>query len=211
MRSDTIAVLGGTFDPPHIGHLAVAHGVREAVGFDEVRLMVSGDPWQKRARRPTEASIRVELVESALEDCAAWEIDGLVLDTREVARSGATYSFDTVSELTAEFPGRDVVLVLGADALGGLPTWHRAAELARMVTVLAVARPGHDLVAPDGWTIERVAAPELAISSTEIRASVAAGRSPHFLTTPRVVESIRARQLYVTADGRDVAKETMDD
>ena len=136
-----IGVFGGTFDPPHIGHLAVAVEVRHALALDRVLMVVANDPWQKRgARVLTPAADRLEMVRAAVED-----LDGIEADDREIRRGGPSYTVDTVEELLGEQPQAEVFVVVGADAAAGLRTWERADELAALVTVVVVRRPGFDL------------------------------------------------------------------
>ena len=141
-----MAVFGGTFDPPHVGHLVVASEVRYRGGFDEVLLMVANDPWQKHGTREiTPASVRYEMVAAAVAGN-----DGLVASNLEIGRGGPTYTIDTVEQLTAG-PDVDVTVVLGADAVAGLDSWHRAEDLASMVSIVAVARQ----MLEDVWTMLR--------------------------------------------------------
>ena len=188
-----LALLGGTFDPPHVGHLVVASEVRFRGGFDAVHLVVANDPWQKRGSRVvTPAADRLAMVEAAVAGH-----DGLVVDDREIRRGGATYTVDTVEELLAEEPGVHVSLVLGADAVAGLDTWHRAAELAELVDVVAVARPGHDLRPVGGhWRTTVIEVPAIDVSSTDIRARSERGEPVDFLVTDAVRSVMVERGLY---------------
>ena len=111
-----IGVFGGTFDPPHIGHLAVAVEVRHALALDRVLMVVANDPWQKRgARVLTPAADRLEMVRAAAQD-----LDGVEADDREIRRGGPSYTVDTVEELLGEQPGAELFVVVGADAAAGL-------------------------------------------------------------------------------------------
>ena len=187
-----IALFGGTFDPPHIGHLVVASEVRYAGGFDEVLLVVANDPWQKRGTRDvTPAAARLEMVEAAVAGH-----DGLTPCAIEIDRGGASYTIDTVEELRA---GGDVecTLVLGADAVAGLDSWHRSADLARLVDVVVVRRPGHSTVdASAGWRMRPVDVPAIDVSSTAIRERCATGAPIDFLVPDGVRSVITALGLY---------------
>src|SRR5215207_3168759 len=111
-RGGRIGVVGGTFDPPHIGHLSVVVEVRHALDLDRVAVVVANDPWQKRGSRAvTAASDRLAMVQAAVEG-----LDGIEADDREIRRGGPSYTVDTVEELQAEEPGAEVFVVVGSDA-----------------------------------------------------------------------------------------------
>ena len=122
-----VGVFGGTFDPPHNADLVGALAARRQLGLEQVLMVPAGDPWQKRERVEAGARARFEMVQLLCDG-----VDGLVPSDVEVARSGATYTVDTVTALRAEDPGLELVLLLGADAVAMLDTWHRADELAAL-------------------------------------------------------------------------------
>lgn len=196
MACEMIALMGGTFDPPHVGHLAIAHAVRVRLGLDEIRLVVAGDPWQKHDRVVSAAADRADMLDAAVADALGWGIGGLVVDRSEIGRRGPTYTIDTVIELRRSAPSAQVALVLGADVIGHVDSWHRASELASMVKVVGVARPGAAANEPAGWAVEWVELPPIEISSTAIRSLAATGQRPDFFTTPGVVSLIEERGLY---------------
>ncbi len=185
-------ILGGTFDPPHIGHLALAATALEQLDLDVVRFVPARDPWQKTEIGVTEAHHRL-----AMTRLAAAESAGFVVDTIEMDRAGPTYTVDTVEAIDDR-----CVLILGADAAIGMPSWHRYEDLAAMVDVAVVERPGYDMNEIDAVLASSVKVlhmPTIDLSGTEIRAHVAAGRSPRFLVPDAVVAYIVAAGLY--ADG----------
>lgn len=188
-----LGLLGGTFDPPHIGHLVAAVSVRDALHLHEVWLVPAGDPWQKRgAREITAADVRLEMARAAVAG-----IPGLAVSDIEVRRPGASYTVDTVEELRRADPDLDVVLVLGRDAAAGLPTWHRHEELLGMVTIAVVERADAPPLAPlPGATLEAVAMPRVDVSSTELRARVAAGGRVDVLVPAPVVAVVEREHLY---------------
>jgi nicotinate-nucleotide adenylyltransferase len=188
-----IGVFGGTFDPPHVGHLVSAVNVRHALDLDVVLLVVANDPWQKVGTRPiTPAADRLALVEAAVGD-----VEGLEASDVELRRGGTSYSADTLAELGAAHPGADLFLVVGSDAAAGLPTWERADEVRDRATIVVVTRPGaEDGAPPPGWAWQRVESPRLEVSSTDLRARVAEGRPLDYLLTPAVIDCIEARGLY---------------
>jgi nicotinate-nucleotide adenylyltransferase len=133
-----VALLGGTFDPVHTGHLQIAQDVRQALGLAAVRLVPAGDP-PHRGGTFAGAAHRLAMLELAVRDCP-----GLVVDAREVRRAGKSYTVLTLEELRAENPGAPLLLVVGADAFHGFPTWHRWHEVFDLAHVVVVTRPGVD-------------------------------------------------------------------
>ena len=187
-----IGLLGGTFDPPHVGHLVVADQVGDQLGLDEVRLVVSNSPWQKVGSRTiTEPGRRLELVTAAVGDAP-----GLAVSDVEIRLGGPSYTIATIEQLTVEEPDVEWSIVVGSDAAAGLDTWHRADELRRSQRFVVVNRPGSDGAPPDGWSCDRVEIPPLDVSSTQLRAMVAAGRSVRHLAPLPVVQLLEAWGLY---------------
>lgn len=191
-----LGLLGGTFDPPHLGHLVVAECARVELGLDEVRLLVAGEPWMKGAA-PTRAADRVRLTEAAVAGD-----DHLVVDDREVHRSGATYTADTLAELHAEEPDAELFFLLGEDAAAELPRWHRIDEAFDLATFVVVTRPGHP-APPASALPDRVIhleVPQLEVSSTQLRQRYAAGLGTRYLVPDAVEAAIRELGLYGTPE-----------
>ncbi|HET6662613.1 MAG TPA: nicotinate-nucleotide adenylyltransferase [Acidimicrobiales bacterium] len=187
-----IGVFGGTFDPPHVGHLVTAVNVRHALELDVVLLVVANDPWQKSDRRVSAAADRLAMVTAAVSD-----VEGLEASDIEIRRGGASYTADTLEALREEEPDAELFLVLGSDAAGGLPTWDRAEEVRQLATVVVVTRPGAEHAQPPaGWAWVSVESPRLEVSSTDLRRRVVDGRPLDYLLTPAVIDCIRARGLY---------------
>lgn len=186
-----VGLLGGTFDPPHLGHLVVAEEARVALDLDEVRLLVAGDPWMKS--EAGHADERVEMTRLAVADHP-----DLTVDDRETRRSGPTYTADTLTELRAEEPDTTWVFLLGADALAKVPQWHRAADALSMARFVAVTRPGYELDLSDPLVadVERLDTPLIDISSTDLRARFAEGRAVRYLLPRSVERYIRDGGLY---------------
>lgn len=186
-----IGILGGTFDPPHIAHLAVAHAAREQLGLDEVLFMPAGDPWQKSAEMVTPAAHRM-----AMTRLAASAAPYFVADDREVLRMGPTYTVDTVEAI-----GEPCVLIVGADAVMGVRSWHRADELIDLVSFAVVDRPGvsrSDIDEAIARSCTWIEMPAIDISSTDIREHVASGHTARFLVPEAVTEYIESNGLYKT-------------
>jgi len=187
-----VGILGGTFDPPHIGHLVVAVDVADGLALDEMVLMVAGDPWQKRGQGVSPAVDRLAMVEAAVAG-----VPGLVAGRDEVDRDGPTYTVETLEALRATEPGVELFLVLGTDAAAGLTTWHRWEDLSGLATVVVVDRPGSTLELGGGPVpVVRVPVPQVELSSTELRQRAADGRSLRFLVPDAVCAVVEERGLY---------------
>ena len=192
-RRERLGVFGGTFDPPHVGHLAAAVNVRHDLRLDRVLLVVNNVPWQKvGTRRISPAEDRFAMVAAAVAG-----VDGLEASRVELDAGGVSYTADTLAALLAEDPARDLFVILGSDAAAGLPTWERVEEVRELATVVAVERPGSPpALSLPGWRWERVEVPSLEVSSTELRARAESGRPLDFLVPAAVVDCIRERELY---------------
>ncbi|MDY6829092.1 MAG: nicotinate-nucleotide adenylyltransferase [Pseudomonadota bacterium] len=207
-----IGFLGGTFDPVHFGHLRMAYEVRERLGLDRMHLVPCASPYH-RGEPASPAPVRVGLLRAALEGQSA-----LVCDERDLSRPGPTYSIDTLASLRDEFGDAPcLVMVLGQDAYRHLESWHRWQTLLDLGHLVVVQRPGSVQAPPPGlarWeqahqapSIEALLATNhghvlhlearlLEISSTDIRAQVAAGRSPRYLLPAAVEQRILELGLY---------------
>jgi nicotinate-nucleotide adenylyltransferase len=194
--SERLGVFGGTFDPPHVGHLVAAVNARHGARLDRVLLVVANQPWQKTGLRDlTPAQDRLAMVAAAVEGVAGLEASDL-----EIRRGGPSYSADTLQQLHDEDPSRELFLILGSDAAAGLPTWEHTARLRELATIVLVDRPGAEGARPpEGYRYEVVAVPLLDVSSTDVRARVADGRPLDFLLTPGVIRCISERGLYEAA------------
>lgn len=187
-----VGLLGGTFDPPHVGHLVVAECARVQLGLEEVRLLVAGDPWMKST--VSSPSDRVALARAAV----AGEV-GLAVDDREAQRTGPTFTADTLEELTAREPETGWTFLLGEDAAGALPSWERGRDALRLARFVVVIRPGHGLdeAVAGVRDLPRLAVPEIAVSSTDLRRRYREGRATRFQVPPPVDDLVRERGLYV--------------
>jgi nicotinate-nucleotide adenylyltransferase len=190
---ERLGIFGGTFDPPHVGHLVAALAARHALQLDRVLLTVANEPWQKSDTRAiSPAPDRLAMVRAAVDG-----VDGLEASAIEIERGGPSYSVDTLEDLAALDPTGERFLLLGADAAAGLDTWERADALAGLATLVVIERPGGDAAEmPAGYLVERVEMPRLDVSSTDLRARVRDGRPLTFLTPAAVVASIARRRLY---------------
>jgi nicotinate-nucleotide adenylyltransferase len=191
-----LALLGGTFDPPHIGHLVVAETAYRSLGVESVVLLPAGDPWQKADREVTSAELRLEMAGLAVSSTDYFEVDD-----REVRRDGPTYTFDTVGSFAED---EELWLVLGADAAAGFRSWHRWEELLERVRIAVVPRPGtergqvHEEI---GEWAKWLRMPELPVSGTAIREHAREGGSIRFLVPDPVWAFVEELGLYVGEAG----------
>jgi nicotinate-nucleotide adenylyltransferase len=192
---ERIGILGGTFDPVHVGHLVAAVNTRHDLRLDRVLLVVANEPWQKvGARVVTPAAERLALVEAAV-----GEVEGVEASGIEIERGGVSYTADTVTELAELHPGCELFLVVGEDVAAALHTWERIEEIRERVTLVVVSRPG-DFERPptvlSGWRTAVVEIPALQISSTDLRQRAATGRPLDYLVPEAAIHRLRERALY---------------
>jgi len=190
---ERLGIFGGTFDPPHVGHLVTAVNVRHELDLDRVLLVVAEQPWQKLGTRDiSSADDRFAMVEAAVGD-----VEGLEASRIELDRGGMSYTADTLAQLLASDPTLDLYVILGSDAAVGLPGWERADEVRALSTIVVVERPGGGEGQPPlGWSCLRVEVPRLEVSSTDLRARVTDGRPLDYLLSPAVIDTIERRGLY---------------
>jgi nicotinate-nucleotide adenylyltransferase len=194
-------VLGGTFDPPHLGHLILAEEARWGLALDTVLLMPAAQPWRKADRAVSPAQHRLAMVRAAVADDPYFDVS-----TVEIERGGPTYTVETLALLRAELdPADELVFILGEDALLDLPHWRDPAGILRLARLGVAARAG--TLAASLAALERVLPgvtdrvsvvpmPRMEISSTEIRRRVAAGGSIRYFVPRAVAAYIAAHGLY---------------
>ncbi|CAB5062337.1 MAG: nicotinate (nicotinamide) nucleotide adenylyltransferase [Actinobacteria bacterium] len=187
-----IGVFGGTFDPPHIGHLVTAINVRYALSLDRVLLVVANEPWQKVGSRTlSSAQDRLAMVQAAV---AAEE--GIEASDIELQRGGPSYTVDTLQALRTLEPNSELFLILGGDAAAGLDSWERPDEVAKYCRIIVVDRPGVLSEVPPGFTAERVSVPRLEVSSTDLRQRAATAAPLQHLIPEPVISLISQLGLY---------------
>jgi len=192
-----IGIMGGTFDPIHIGHLVAAETVREALDLDEVWFMPSHIPPHK-AEAGFSSDERLRMVELAISEQPAFR----TLDI-ELRRGGVSYSADTMETLTGQYPDDDFHFIIGTDMVNYLPKWERIEDLAKMTRFAAVGRAGYVLdrsVLPEAVAevIDHVDMPQLEISSTEIRERLKSGRSARYLVPGKVYDYLQRSENHAT-------------
>lgn len=190
-----IGLFGGTFDPPHVGHLVTAVNVRHALNLDIVILMVANDPWQKSGSRDvTTAEDRFAMVEAAVS-----VVDGVVAGRDEIDRGGPSYTADTLMALAEKHLGAELFTIVGDDAAAGLTSWTRVEQVADYSQLVVVDRPGVAVELPKQFSWLRVESPRLEVSSTDLRSRFSDGRPLDYLVTEPVLRVIEERGLYGSA------------
>jgi nicotinate-nucleotide adenylyltransferase len=189
-----VGILGGTFDPVHVGHVLLAGYIRERLPLDEVVLIPAADPPHKCPRADmASAEDRWNMV------CAAIDaVSGLSASRLELERTGKSYTADTLKQLRAAHPDWELFLLIGADNVGQIPGWHAPSEILSLCTVVAGTRPDAAAAAdaPICDSIVRVATPAFEVSSTDIRRRLCRGLPIRYLVPEGVEEYVRARGLY---------------
>jgi nicotinate-nucleotide adenylyltransferase len=203
-----IGIFGGTFDPIHYGHLRSALEVKEIFGLTEVRLIPSAQPPHREQPAAT-ASMRLHMLELAIQIQP-----GLIIDTRELNRHGASYMVDTLKSLRQEFLNEPLLLFIGSDAFNHLKTWHQWQHLFDTAHVVVMTRPGFETQNLDEFFKARLATgitelahnvagklyfqqvTQLDISATAIRNMIAEQKNPGFLLPDSVIAYIRQHKLY---------------
>jgi nicotinate-nucleotide adenylyltransferase len=193
-----IGVLGGTFDPVHIGHLIVAEEARIKLGLEEVLFVPAGEPWLKQDRDVTQAIHRVEMVRRAIADNPDFK-----LSTLEVDRSGPSYTVDTLEALQERLSETSLFFVLGRDTLAELPLWKDPRKVIQLCRLVVPPRLGtrdlRHLEEAIPGLLERVIQldmPVIGISSSEIRQRIARGLPIRYLVPPGVEEYITEQRIY---------------
>ena len=187
-----IGLFGGTFDPPHVGHLVTAVNVRHALALDLVLLMVANDPWQKSGVRPiTPAADRLAMVQAAVAG-----IEGLEAGSEEMQRGGPSYTADTLATLRVKYAGARFFTIVGDDAAAHIDTWERVNEVVAMSSLVVIDRPGSPVTLSQDYEWRHVEVPRLEVSSTDLRCRVTDGRPLDYLVPEPVIDIIRDRGLY---------------
>jgi nicotinate-nucleotide adenylyltransferase len=198
-----LGVLGGTFDPPHLGHLLIAQEVHHRLSLDRVLWIPAATPPHKQDREVTPGELRLEMVQAAIAGDDRYEASDL-----ELRRGGLSYTVDTLRALqglrgsggpggdpsASRASARELYLILGSDQLMELDSWREPDEVARLATIVGFARAGEE--APEMEGVEIVEVPRIDISSTEVRRRVGAGEPFAYMVPAGVEAVIRREGLY---------------
>lgn len=187
-----IGLFGGSFDPVHNGHLLVAMAACEEIGLDRVFFIPAAQSPFKPQSKPAPAEMRLRLLRLALAGNTNCEVD-----QQELQRGGTSYTIDTVRDYRKRFPNSEVFYLIGADHIPQLHKWRCAEELARSVEFVAIPRPGQAAPAPSaGFRVRSLRGFPFAVSSSQIRERVRAGKSIDGLVPAAVAEVMRNSRLY---------------
>ena len=200
MEADArIGIMGGTFDPVHNGHLAIARSAAEQLELSQVLFIPAGNPHFKRNQEVTSASQRADMVALAIEDDSLF-----ALDLCEVERKGITYTADTLEELTQRYEGARLFFIMGTDSAITLPGWKRAEDVARLCTIVVAKRPGQSTervrealaTSSVDFDVMYLDVPQIDVSSTQLREDVARGRDVSAMIPALVEAYISQMGLY---------------
>ena len=199
-RTYRLGVMGGTFDPIHMGHLACAEQARVAFGLDAVIFMPAGMPVFKMDKRVTDGQTRLDMCHLATASNPHFGVSAL-----EVERAGKTYTVDTLCQMRAFYPDNvELYFITGADAVLSICKWRDSRMVAKLAHIIAVARPGApisdelkaEMADESGFDIQYLEAPALSISSSMLRRFVRTGNSIRYLVTFSVYDFIKRHGLY---------------
>jgi len=197
-----IGVFGGTFDPPHIGHLILAAEARDQLSLVRLLWVLTPDPPHKPNQTISPLAQRLELVQAAISGDPGFELSGVDID-----RPGPHYALDTMGLLAVAYPGAELVYLMGGDSLSDLPQWHQPqAFLSRCAQIGVMRRPGEtidlsqiqDILPEISGLVQFIEAPLLDIAASEIRRRIRAGRTFQYFLPPAVYQIICDRNLYQT-------------
>jgi nicotinate-nucleotide adenylyltransferase len=186
-----IGILGGSFDPVHVGHVEVARSVKDFLGLDRLFVIPAAQHPFKRNGHKASASDRAEMLEIAFGG-----IGGIEVDRCEIRRGGISYTIDTLRDFKARFPGDELSLIVGADTLEDFESWKEHSEIGALASIVVMTRPNELADGSDNFRVVKV--PALDISATGIRAALDSGGAVDELLPPAVLEFIKARRLYST-------------
>lgn len=190
-------LFGGSFNPPHLGHLAVAEACADAVGLNRVIWMPAATaPHKQNDPDLASAEDRLEMVRLAISGNPRFVVSDL-----EIRRGGVSYTLETVRHLKATYPGEDLALLLGGDSLNYFPSWRAPQAILELARLIVYQRPGSLLEEAPDWVLDRTTVVEgipLHLSSTHLRSRIALGRTIRYLVPDAVRQLVAERGLYQT-------------
>lgn len=194
-----VGIFGGTFDPPHIAHAAVARHVADALELARMLWVPGSTPPHKQERRITRGDARLEMVRIAIASDPRFEVSDI-----EIRRGGVTYTVDTLRAVARARPGEELFFLIGADNLDEFLTWKEPSAILDLARLVVMTRPGYvggPLPPFPEERIVRIEVPAIDISSSQIRARIRRGEPIQGLVEPRVEDYIRSHNLYVSQGG----------
>ncbi|WP_028776309.1 nicotinate-nucleotide adenylyltransferase [Shimazuella kribbensis] len=190
-----IGIIGGTFDPIHIGHLLIAEQARDQMQLDKVWFIPTGHPPHKQGHQITDAQHRLAMVKIAAEENSAFE----VLDW-EIKREKLSYTIDTINWAVESYPSHQFSLIVGTDMVNNLPSWYQIDKLIQLVSIIAIRRPGFAAESLPDFIQEKLRwvedAVEIYLSASQLRDRITSGRSFRYAVPNEVFHYIKEHRLY---------------
>ncbi len=188
-KQKKIGIFGGTFNPPHIGHLIIANEVKDSLKLDEIRFLPNYTPPHKAIREGISAEDREKMLELSLEGNSTFKIE-----RAELIREGTSYTFDTMDKLIHIEPESEFYFIIGGDMIEFLPRWYKIEELVTKIKFVGVSRPAYS--SSSHFPVIMVECPLIEISSTFIREKVGKNQSIRYLVPSKVEQYIKENNLY---------------
>ena len=186
-----LGIFGGSFDPPHLGHLLPVIDAAEALRLDAVRFVPAGEQPFKTGRASASAAHRLAMTERLVAG-----IPGFAADPSEIDRPGLSFTVDTVTQMAARHPSAELVLLLGADAFALFEQWREPERIRALASIAVLQRGGDPAIVPKDATVQVLQTRRVDISSTELRARVADGRTIRGFVPDAVADYIAEHRLY---------------
>lgn len=184
-----VGILGGTFDPPHYGHLLIANEVLSELNLDEIWFMPNQEPPHKKKSDSVENTDRLQMLELSIDGNSAFKIEKI-----ELERSGPSFTVDTMKILNERYPNHQFYFIIGADMIEYLPKWNKIDELMELVQFVGVERPEYS--SKTDYPIQYVDIPAFEVSSSMVRERVQQGKTVRYLLPEPVIDFIREKHLY---------------
>ena len=184
-----VCIFGGTFNPPHIGHLIMANEVYQALQLDEIRFMPNAIPPHKEAVNLGSTKQRSDMVQLAIQPFPYFSIEPI-----ELLRGGRSYTYDTMVELQCKEPDTQFSFLIGGDMIASLESWYRIDELVKIVQLIGVKRPGYEVKTK--YPVLQIEVPQIDLSSTILRKRIALKQDVSLLIPDAVQDYIRQENLY---------------
>ncbi len=186
-----VGILGGTFNPPHVGHLLIANEVLDSLQLDEIWFMPNHEPPHKKKPESVGDVERLQMLELATQDHSAFRIQPI-----ELQREGPSYTVDTMKMINETYPAHQFFFIIGADMIEYLPRWHKIDELVKLVQFVGVRRPSYSH--ETDYPVLYIDVPAIDISSSMIRDRLKNGKTVRYLLPDRVIAYIEENHIYGT-------------